>query len=348
MPSSPHVASQSRAAEAESSSSALQTLVSNLRNRDSSQSMIEVPASASDAQLIHELSMRVEDISSSLDPSDALLAKNLITLLSHLNRLATIVDPSFSSSNRTSQSHLWSTAEPPEHIDLFDTLKRQLSDFQLERQSSQHEVLTRGSTPVLSVETTLLWSRIDEELEHVVALCKERTSSTSMADVLPPQYDPADYDLDILPDYDQHSQTSTDDQKPRSQATQSPVVASSMNEKRRLDLEAVTLAIDTLYMVAPQLHNQRVELKSSKLEQMEKARREGTKVSSKAAGKQKQTDDDVKELENMLELINRASERKLVGQSVILDGGMKSRLEKARMRDQAKVSKLHSFYSFPV
>jgi ubiquitin-protein ligase E3 D len=73
---------------------------------------------------------------------------------------------------------------------------------------------------------------------------------------------------------------------------------------------------------------------------MEKARREGTTkaTSSKAAGKQKQTDDDARDLESMLELINKASDRKLVGQSVILDGGLKSRMEKARMRDQAKVS----------
>ncbi|THV01863.1 hypothetical protein K435DRAFT_817938 [Dendrothele bispora CBS 962.96] len=298
--------------------------------------MIEAPASATDAQLIHELSMRVNDISSSLDPSDTLLAKNLITLLSHLNRLATIVDPSFSSSGQISQSHSWSTAELPEHIDLFDTLKRQLSDFQLERQSSQHEVLTRGSTPVQAVETTLLWTRIDEELEKVVALCRERTTSASITDVLPPRYDPADYDLDTLPDYEHDYKAPVDDQKSRSQAAQSPVAASSMNEKRRLDLEAVTMAIDRLYLVAPQLHNQRVELKSSKLEQMEKARREGTKLSSKVAGKQKQTDEDVRDLENMFNLINKASERKLVGQSVILDGGMKSRLEKARMRDQAK------------
>ncbi|KAF5371675.1 hypothetical protein D9758_003359 [Tetrapyrgos nigripes] len=345
MPSSPAVSTNPHA-EAESSSSALQTLVSNLRNREGAREMIEAPSFGTDAQLIHELSLRVEGITSTLDPSDALLAKTLITLLSHLNRLATIVDPSSPAPSRVSatQSDLWSTelTEPTEPVNLFDTLKRQLSDFQIERQTSNHEVLTRGSTPVVTVEASLLWSGIDEELENVVSLCRERTASASAyaADVLPPRYDPGDYKFDDLPDYEQPV-LSHDDEKYHSlsQTAHSPIVASSTNEKRRLDLEAVTMAIDRLYLVAPQLHNQRVELKSSKLEQMEKARREGTRgTSSKAAGKQKQTDADVRDLESMLELINKASDRKLLDQSVVLNGGLKLRMEKARMRDQAKAT----------
>ncbi len=91
------------------------------------------------------------------------------------------------------------------------------------------------------------------------------------------------------------------------------------------------MAIDRLYLVAPQLHNQRVELKSSKREQMEKARTQG---------KGKQKENDVGELENIIKLINKASERSLTDQSVILDGGMKARLEKLRQRDDAKVALL--------
>jgi ubiquitin-protein ligase E3 D len=106
----------------------------------------------------------------------------------------------------------------------------------------------------------------------------------------------------------------------------------------RFDLEAVTMAIDRLYMVAPQLHNQRVELKTSKVKEMEKARLAGQSSSSKSTVSEgKQRERDVKELEGILDLIGKASDRKMTDQLVVLEGGMKARLEKARQRDLAKV-----------
>ncbi|KAJ7659973.1 HECT-like ubiquitin-conjugating enzyme-binding-domain-containing protein [Mycena olivaceomarginata] len=148
-----------------------------------------------------------------------------------------------------------------------------------------------------SCTSALLWSKIDEELEMVVAMCKERTERLEH---LPSSIRRRDYQLD--------------------NPAPSPTLAAGGSEKMRLDLEAVAMAIDRLYLVAPQLHNQRVELKSSKLAQMEKARRQGP-----ARRKIPTTRD----LENMLELIGRASERTLKDQSVILDGGMKTRLERS-------------------
>ena len=112
-----------------------------------------------------------------------------------------------------------------------------------------------------------------------------------------------------------------------------------------MDLEAVTMAIDRLYLVAPQLHNQRVELKSTKLAQMEKARREGQDATSsteqlrRAKGKER----DAKELENLLDMISKASERTLKDQSVVLDGNMQSRFERARRRESAKVSTFSNY-----
>ncbi|KAJ3746783.1 HECT-like ubiquitin-conjugating enzyme-binding-domain-containing protein [Lentinula detonsa] len=312
----------------ESSSSALHTLVSNLRDGSTGE-MIQTSCSESDADLIQELYIRVDEISSSLLSSDAELVKTLIALLSHLHRLSVLVNPS-SPSQITS---VWNAADSTDSHNLFDTLKRQISDFQLERSASQQDVVPRGSKPVLAVEAALLWSQIDQELDIVVSMCKERTEYLS--------YDPPDYEYDTLPVYDHES--SIDDynqQKLQSEASSSPVIpGGQMSEKRKLDLEAVTMAIDRLYLVAPQLHNQRVELKSTKLAQMETAKRQGTQTSatsSRSAGKQKEHDRDVKELENMLELINKASGRTLKDQSVILDGGMKSRLEKVRQRDMAK------------
>ncbi|KAK0458915.1 HECT-like ubiquitin-conjugating enzyme-binding-domain-containing protein [Desarmillaria tabescens] len=316
MPSTPHTSVTQ--GDAESSSLALQTLVSNLRNRDAGDMMVEV--AHTDVDLISELKTRVEGISTSLDSSDAQLATTLVSLLSHLNRLGSLHSPP--SQSRITPSNSWHSTEP---ADIFDTLTRQLSDLQIER---QRDVIPTGSPPVLAVERALLWSRIDEELESVVTMCKERT----MVDHLPPQYDPADYQYDLPPEYEYGPRTSIDDSKQRPYSMHSPTTPTTpMNEKMRLDFEAVTMAIDRLYMVAPQLHNQRVELKSSKVAQMEKARKEGSSVSR---GKQKQGD--IRELEGIFEMLGKATQRSMKDQSVIIEGGMKSRFEKARLRDQAK------------
>ena len=56
------------------------------------------------------------------------------------------------------------------------------------------------------------------------------------------------------------------------------------------------------------------------------------------AGKERERDE--VELEKMLALIGKASERKLVDQSVILDGGMQAKLEQARQQDREKVRSL--------
>lgn len=327
MPNSPQSSSQ---AEEESSSSALHTLVSNLRSR-CTEEMIQASPSESDADLIQELRTRVEEISSSLASSDVELVRVLISLLSHLHRLSVLVNPS-SPSQITPSSSSWNVAEPNDSTNLFDNLKRQLSDFQVERLTTRQDVVPRGSKPVLAVEAALLWEQIDQELDRVVSMCKERTDYLSC--------DPPDYEYDTLPVYDHESRSSIDDydQKSRNQLSQSPVIpGGQMSEKRKLDLEAVTMAIDRLYLVAPQLHNQRVELKSTKVAQMEKARSQGSVTTSRSAGKQKERERDVKDLENMLELINKASGRSLTDQSVILNDGMKMRLERARQRDMAKV-----------
>ncbi|KAJ7167365.1 HECT-like ubiquitin-conjugating enzyme-binding-domain-containing protein [Mycena crocata] len=317
MPSSPVVSADP---QTEQSSSALQTLVSNLRNRDPPDAMVEIQGNT-DTALLHELRNRVDQMSDSLEPSDAHLAESIVSLLSQFNRLSVI----YATTSSTRQTPLAESDHEPLYPpgDLFNTLKRQLSDLQIERQSSQQEPLPPNTPPVIAVEKALLWSKIDEKLETVVAMCKERTERIEH---LPPQYDPADYDSEHPPQYDSRSvRSSFDDSK----SMHSPSIGG--NEKMRLDLEAVTMAIDRLYLVAPQLHNQRVELKSSKLAQMEKARRQGSAVSR---GKQKEND--TRDLENILELIGKASERTIKDQSVILEGGMKTRLERARQRDVAK------------
>lgn len=323
MPSTP---AASTASELNSpSSSALQTLLANLRTMDPPDAMVEIHGS-SDAALIHELRNRVGRISADLEPSDAHLAQAIVSLLSHFNRLSAIYSKDPNARSTPMEDAEYEPLYPPG--DLFNTLKRQLSDLQLERLSSQQESIPPNTPPVVAVETALLWSKIDEELELVVAKCKDRAERLEH----PPQYDVADYQHESLPQYDHTSpRSSYEDHNSKHNRVQSPTMGG--DEKMRLDFEAVTMAIDRLYLVAPQLHNQRVELKSSKLAQMEKAGRQSTPVSR---GKQKEQDP--RDLENILELIGKASERKLTNQSVVLDGGMSSRLERARQRDLEKVS----------
>ncbi|GLB42233.1 putative HECT-like Ubiquitin-conjugating enzyme (E2)-binding [Lyophyllum shimeji] len=329
-------ASGSAQQEVAESSSALQTLVTNLRNRGGSDEMVEVPSKATESELLHELRTRVENISSSLDPADAELARSLVTLLAHFHRLSTIQ----SNSPQARRGAAEPVHDPAGPSDPFVVLKRQLSELQVERHSSHPEVLAPGAPPVLVVEAALLWTRIDEELDKVVTMCKERTEGLGRCPVdgLPPQYDPEDYELDTPPEYNESGVRTSIEAKSKN-VPHSPTIASKqMDEKMRLDLEGVAMAIERLYLVAPQLHNQRVELKSSKRAQMEKASREGTQTPQLRSGKQKerQKEGELQELERMLDLLGKANQRSLSNQSVILEGGLPARMAKARQKDIAK------------
>ena len=334
-------------ADAESlSSSALQTLLSNLRNRGSSDDMVESHPSQSESDLLKELRMRVESLTDVLDPEDAQLALTIISLLAHFNRLA-IIEFTASPLDRgvdicASQSQVEFTGSH----DLFDTLKRQLSNLQIQR-SSQPE--TSGGSPVLVVEKALLWSRIDEELEQVVSMCKERTEFLPLfTDHLPPQYDQADYLTDEKPpEYQPAIHSSVDDNDSKGRSMPSSSATALLNEKTRLDLEAVTMAIDRLYMVAPQLHSQRAELRSAKRVQLEKVGRlrgqtlSGALQRPRTASKQKEPED--KEFDSLVDLLAKAHGRKLLEQSVVLEGGLDARLENLRLRDTKKV-RIHHVY----
>jgi hypothetical protein len=335
--------SSSHQSQSDSSSSALHTLVLNLRQQQGQGEMVEVPESASDTELFHELRLRVDTLATTLSPTDSTLVQALVSLLTHFNRLSVIYATSRHSPRQSLSPEL---ADGPEHlppVDLFDTLKRQLSDLQVERLTSQPDLLPKGASPVLAVESALLWTRIDEELETVVALCKERSERLSI-DHLPPQYDESGYDAEKPPEYDMNPIPSVDESGMKAgQPQQAQSNTRLMDEKMRMDLEAVTMAIDRLYMVAPQLHNQRVELKSSKLAELERARREGgsSETSIATISQSKQKERDAREMENLLDLLGKASERSLRDQAVIIEGGMQGRLEKARQRDIEKVRDYH-------
>ncbi|KAF8549610.1 hypothetical protein OG21DRAFT_1469812 [Imleria badia] len=79
-----------------------------------------------------------------------------------------------------------------------------------------------------------------------------------------------------------------------------------------LDLDAITHAIERLYLVAPQLANQRVELRREKVVQMEQAKQGKGKARILA-------DAADPELDKMLDLLGRASAREIPDQSAVID-----------------------------
>lgn len=322
----------------DSSSSALQTLVLNLRQQQARGDMIQTLDSSSESELFLELRLRVDSLTMELPARDAALAQALVSLLIHFNRLSNIYAASCHSVGWSSNHGITHDPEFFSPVDLFDTLKQQLSDLQVERLTSQTEFLPKGASPSLVVESTLLWTRIDEELETVVTLCKEHTESLPCfrVDHLPPQYDEAEFVANKNPPgYEPNFRTSLDEKAIPAQQAQF-----NTDEKMRMDLDAVTRAIDRLYMVAPQLHNQRVELKSSKVAELEKARKEGgiSRTNHPATKNGKRKEHDTQELEDILDLLGKVSDRSLRDQVVIIEEGMQGRLEKARQRDLEKVS----------
>lgn len=308
--------------QASQSYSALETLVLNLRNHDGG----EIPRKVLDdhTALLEELRDRVDALAPSMNRQDAHFAQVIVSLLLDLDQLPA-VSPSWDSPPQASSSTYTSLgARHP--TDLLSTLKKQLGDLQLERKAGTS--ILSSQSPVQTVQTALLWSKIDRKLETVTALCKDRADShrSPSLDHLPPQYD---HDFETPPEYDAEYQSFSEKagiQSPRS--IPSPSIS---NEKLRMDFDAVTLAIERLYIVAPQLHNQRVELKSAKLAQMERARLEGPKVQpSLSKGKQKAHDRDMRDLDHMLELLGKASDRKLTDQSVVMDSRRMVRLRQAK------------------
>ncbi|TFY68125.1 hypothetical protein EVJ58_g1211 [Rhodofomes roseus] len=326
-------------------SSSLYTLVTNLRALDAGRDASSGPSSSTasdDAVLIRELQTRASRLTDSdvFAPQDVVLVRRLASLIGHFHRLA--ASQPTSSAPTLTRVASWGSGMPSSTpADPIAALGRELSDLQLARDASTSP--SRVVSPVQLVEGELLWAQVDEELEEVLSLCRSRTSHPPEQ---PPDYEAAWYDVQMesegLPQYEAGSSGSREDllkagtsKASIAAADTSSILergsAAALSEKMRMDLEAVTLAIDRLYLVAPQLHNQRVELKKSKVEEMEKASRGGALARK---GKQREREpSDAQELERMVDLIGRASERRITDQAVVLEGGLQRKLEQARQRD---------------
>jgi hypothetical protein len=105
---------------------------------------------------------------------------------------------------------------------------------------------------------------------------------------------------------------------PRASSSVLPVDTEMMTERYHSrssnspDLDMITHAIERLYVVAPQLANQRVELRTEKVMQMEKAKEGKGKARNLA-------DPADPELDKMLDLLGRASAREIPDQSAVID-----------------------------
>ncbi|CAE6415948.1 unnamed protein product [Rhizoctonia solani] len=346
-----------------SDSTPLFTLVSNLRLQNIGDVMIQ--ASDEHDALLCELEQHIERCSELMSTKDARLARLLVTLLQFSSKLATLTPLSASLSPPGNLT--LSTSQNISEDEVYNTLSQQASNIQLRLQDSQPNRSTQGSS-VSTTEQTMLWAQVNHVLGEIQTLCHERTVLTPFlspyhsADydkTLPPEYDHDEYGANP-PLYETSSQSLVDfaqEKEKRSLEEQSmhrgaashreSIVSS---EKMKLDLDSVMMAIDRLYLVAPQLSNQRVELKSRKLEQMEFARVAGAieklvdtgrlddqraTYRPSALRKGKQRLDDNQDLDQLMSLIGQAASRTLDSQTVFVDD-MQARLARARQRDDAK------------
>jgi len=335
MPASPYTA------ESPFTATALGILISNLRAQAGEEGMVEVPSSTDEISLLTELQYRVQRLArtSALSTVDSQLATSLVSLLTHLARLST-VEPSALEAFDPIPLHSLEDSHDP-----YDTLSRQVNDLQARRGEASPDM---AASSLRTMERTLLWDQIDRDLEAVSRLCRGRMQdpfgdaaaipTVRSSSPLPPEYDPADYEL---PQYE-YAKSFVDEENPRSK-TGEPRTSTShipgLSEKMRMDLDAVTSAINRLYLVAPQLHNQRVELKQRKVEELERARHARPR---NAEGKGKGKDRDAQELDTLLGMIGKASARRMNDQAVVVSEEMRMRMELARQKDAVKVNTLLS------
>lgn len=248
---------------------------------------------------LDEIAARVDDISDAemLSASDGSLARSLVSLLSCLQRLQELSAESVPPEAATAREG-GSTSRParsPEQT-LGETLERGTSALLSTGRRSPG--MTRALRQVEQAERDLLWGRVDDLADRVRVLSNQSVSPivlrpdsafsnvpvdenaslrgsidvVSLSDI-PPEYShqlharqddphsPPAYSTEAL----RRLSTSHDaDEKHRSAdphllAPRARAVSSAHSEKMRRDLDGVTAAIERLYVVSPQLANQRVE-----------------------------------------------------------------------------------------
>ncbi|KAG8904851.1 hypothetical protein FRB99_001057 [Tulasnella sp. 403] len=295
---------------AESSKTPLQQLVDNLRSRDPL-------VSASDGEsLMQEIERRLPiATAASLQGLGAELALSLMSLLIHVEKLSDVLPAASATSVPRSKGEEYRHSLPvspraESGRDFYETLGQRVLTVKSQRLNRSHSMQDVPSDSHASEVAQQLWDQINKDMETVLRVCGERSSPSlfspaytpaselptpnlrsleepsqmSYFDHLPPEYDY--HDFGPLPEYHPldssvlaSSKSKSDEIRRSVDRNESSRVDSPItSEKMRMDLESIASAIDRLYLVAPQLHNQRVELKTSKIVEMERARRSGSRL----------------------------------------------------------------------
>ncbi|KAL4072538.1 HECT-like ubiquitin-conjugating enzyme-binding-domain-containing protein [Scleroderma yunnanense] len=325
-----------------------------------------------EAMLLVQLHDLVDALAPSMHRHDAHLAQAIVALLEDLQQVPTsLAFTSPSSCPSPSTDHVSPSSKDGDPQAVLTTLQKKLSSLQSTTTNGLSSSQAGYLSPIQTVQSALLWSRIDEQLEAVVALCKARTSAESdlldsdnldpfsdAADVsradtnvsralsfdadhlLPPQYEfeygvphedmPPAYPADLT--FESSRRSLAHERKVPLQAEYPPEKVSAMPPTLKsaskgemttaLDLDLVTHAIDRLYAVAPQLTNQRVELRGDKIAQMQNAQHRNNKGKSPAMA----SADDA-ELDKMFDLLGRANAREITDQRVTIDPTRKERVK---------------------
>jgi hypothetical protein len=309
----------------ESSEYSLITLLENLRSLDSDE-MIQIGSKDNTTSLYEELREHVQRCTERLSPRDAELGFSLVRLLSRLDRLSRI--ETFVGKEGIQQPTPVDAYSP---ADMYTTLSRQVSSFQLSQMGAQSttevaESSTTKRAPMVEVEAALLWHSVDADFENVLRLCHQSSDWThhGETETLPPNYDEAgEGHQQDLPGYEY-----SEDVKTHPSGKESMSVDTS-NEKMKLELDSVVMSIERMYIVAPQLHNQRAELRQRHSHERTQSRLDDDPEAGPSTARKGLKDSAV------VDLIVKSNNRRMVEQTYVLSqGDMKARLAEAERRDR--------------
>ncbi|GAA5909960.1 hypothetical protein JCM8208_006398 [Rhodotorula glutinis] len=347
-------------------------------------------SASADGALLEELQARVEATAVEvLPPTEAELARTLASLLVCIERLAVISRSGEPYARFPRASRPASPVQPSSNV--YEALEREaaaLIQSGRDQPSTSPEAVVGAARQVEQAERDLLWGRVDDLSERVKLLSRRRAEGVEALDQVPhlreneygelPSYS---YDGDaasqshLPPSYYGDGVELANEKKgdgvsdvkpapPRSPSLLDPSagtstrtttrirkVSSANSEKMQRDLDSVSEAIERLYVVSPQLANQRVEPDRRKvrerqlvklgnaIERLSQGRLEDQRAVALPAEDEEEDERDVAGLERrraqsvereqramdrMLDQIDRAASRTLADQRVELNGKRKT------------------------
>lgn len=262
----------------------LPQLIERLRQHTASSSL---RAAGGRQFLVEELQARLDSFAVELPPADAELARALGALLSCIERLLNISRAQPVSGDAT-PARVPVAGPASGGSDVYARLERETRALQASssKDAEWPTGLVGAAREVELAERDLLWGRVDDLSERVGQMCRRRAAAiaedeareqqeqlerTWESPTLPPTYDtlhhppayahnhPASPTNALRSSTESSFPDSLDEKAALSQPRTSRGVSGAHGEKMQRDLESVSLAIERLYLVTPQLANQRVE-----------------------------------------------------------------------------------------